>query len=154
MRARMLPRATRPGTAGWRREGIDKPEVLAEIGRQIAAVLGDEDGRWLLDADRRDAASEAPYTAYLDGELRDVVIDRTFVDDSGRRWIVDYKTAVPRHGQDESEFTQLQMHQHSSQLALYARVLSRTDDALPVRMALYLTALPKLVEVETREIRG
>lgn len=139
--------------AAWtrlvRREGIETPEpVLAEIKRQIAAVLDDEDGRWLLGADRRDAESEAPYTAYLDGEVRNVVIDRTFVDDTGYRWIVDYKTAVPRDGQDESEFTQLQLERYSGQLELYARVLSRLDDVRPIKTALYLTALPKLVEVE------
>lgn len=136
-----------------RREGIVKPEVLAEIIRQIAGVLDDEDGRWLLDAARCDAESEAPYTAYLDGKIRHVVIDRTFVDDTGRRWIVDYKTAVPKGGQDESEFTQLQLERHSGQLQLYARVLSQLDDVRPIRMALYLTALPKLVEIKPREIR-
>ena len=137
-----------------RREGVIKPEVLAEIRRQIAAVLDDEDGRWLLDTARRDAESEAPYTAYLDGEVRNVVVDRTFVDDTGCRWIVDYKTAVPRDGQDESEFTQLQLERYSGQLELYARVLSRLDDVRPIRMALYLTALPKLVEVEPRQESG
>lgn len=145
--------------AAWtrrvRRERIDTPEeVLAEIKRQIAAVLDDEDGRWLLGTDRRDAESEAPYTAYLDGQVRNVVIDRTFIDDTGCRWIVDYKTAVPRDGQDESEFTQLQLERYSGQLELYARVLSRLDDVRPIRMALYLTALPKLVEVEPRQESG
>ena len=142
-------------SAAWerlmRREGIVKPEVLAEISRQIAGVLDDEDGRWLLDTARRDAESEAPYTAYLDGEVRNVVIDRTFVDDTGSRWIVDYKTAVPKDGQDESDFTQLQLDRYSGQLELYARVLSQLDDVRPIRMALYLTALPKLVEIKPRQ---
>ena len=131
-----------------RRDGIKTAGVLAEIRRQIAGVLDDEYGRWLLDAARRDAESEAPYTAFIDGELRNVVIDRTFVDDAGCRWIVDYKTAVPKDGQDEAEFTQLQLDRHSAQLALYARVLSELDDPRPIKTALYLTALPKLVEVE------
>ena len=131
------------------REGIDTPEeVLAEIRRQIAAVLDDENGRWLLDAARREAESEAPYTACLDGEVRNVIIDRTFVDDTGCRWIVDYKTSTPREGQELSEFTQLQLDRYAGQLALYARVLSQLDDQGPIRTALYLTALPKLVEVD------
>ena len=138
--------------AAWdrllRRDGMETAGVLAEIRRQISGVLDDEYGRWLLDAARLDAESEAPYTAFIDGEIRNVVIDRTFVDDAGCRWIVDYKTAVPRDGQDEAEFTQLQLDRHSAQLALYARVLSELDDPRPIKTALYLTALPKLVEVE------
>ena len=138
--------------AAWdrllRRDGIKTAGVLAEIRRQVAGVLDDEYGRWLLDAARRDAESEAPYTAFIDGELRNVVIDRTFVDDAGCRWIVDYKTAVPKDGQDEAGFTQLQVYRHSAQLALYARVLSELDDPRPIKTALYLTSLPKLVEVE------
>ena len=130
------------------REGIEAPEVLAEIRRQVAAVLDDEDGRWLLDAARRDAESEAPYTACIDGEIRNVVLDRTFIDDTGCRWIVDYKTSVPKASQDRAEFTQLQVGRYAGQLALYARVLSQLDDSRPIRIALYLTALPKLVEVE------
>ena len=137
--------------AAWtrlvRREGIATPEaVLAEIKRQIAAVLDDEDGRWLLGADRRDAESEAPYTACIDGDICNVIIDRTFIDDAGCRWIVDYKTSTPRDGQNLSEFTRLQLDRHAGQLALYARVLSQLDDEGPIRTALYLTALPKLVK--------
>ena len=130
-----------------RREGIEAPEVLAEIRRQVAGVLDDEDGRWLLDAARRDAESEAPYTARIDGDIRNVVLDRTFVDDTGCRWIVDYKTSVPREGQDLAEFTRMQVDRYAGQLALYARVLSQLDDSCPTRTALYLTAVPKLVEV-------
>ena len=144
--------------AAWdrllRHEGIGTASVLAEIRRQIANVLDDEYGRWLLDPTRRDAESEVPYTALIDGEIRNVVIDRTFVDDGGCRWIVDYKTAVPRDGQDKAEFAQLQRDRHAAQLALYARVLSQLDDSRPIKTALYLTALPKLVEVETREINA
>ena len=130
-----------------RREGIETPDVLAEIKRQITSVLDDEDGRWLLHPDRRNAESEAPYTACIDGEIRNVVIDRTFVDDAGYRWIVDYKTSVPRTDQDMAEFTQSQLDRHAGQLALYARVLSQFDDSRPIRTALYLTAVPKLVEL-------
>ncbi len=144
--------------AAWdrllRREGIKAARVLAEIRRQIAGVLDDEYGRWLLDAARRDAESEAPYTAFIDGEIRNVVIDRTFVDDNGCRWIVDYKTAVPRDGQDEAEFAQLQLDRHAAQLELYARVLSELDHSQPIKTALYLTALPKLVEVERRQLHA
>ena len=134
-----------------RREGIEAPEVLAEIRRQVAGVLDDEDGRWLLDAARRDAESEAPYTARIDGDIRNVVLDRTFVDDTGCRWIIDYKTSVPGAGQDLAEFTQTQVGRYARQLALYARVLSQLDDSCPIRTALYLTAVPELVEVRNPE---
>ncbi len=131
-----------------RREGIVAPEVLDEIRRQISGVLDDEAGQWLLDHARLHAESEAPYTAYIDGGLRNVVIDRTFVDDTGCRWIVDYKTARPGDSQDETGFIRSQLDRHAGQVALYARVLSQLDDTRPIRTALYLTALPRLVQAQ------
>ena len=130
-----------------RREGIERPEVLAEITRQIASVLDDEDGRWLLDNARSEAESESPYTARIDGEFRNVVVDRTFVDDTGCRWIIDYKTGAPNEDESEANFARRQVDRHAAQLALYARILSRFDDSRPIKTALYLTALPQLVVV-------
>lgn len=139
--------------AAWdrqlRQEGIEIPEVLAEIRRQISGVLDDEDGRWLLDGARQESETESPYTAYIDGEFRNVVIDRTFVDDTGCRWIIDYKTARPGDGQAEDEFVRSQQGRHAAQLALYAQVLSQLGDPRSIKTALYLTALPKLVEIKT-----
>ena len=144
--------------AAWdrmlRREGIHEASVIAEVSRQIIGVLEDPDGRWLLDSARGHAEAEAPYTALVGDDFRNVVIDRTFVDDNGCRWIVDYKTAVPGEGQDLSEFEQVQRDRHRPQLASYARVFSQLDGSRPIRTALYLTALPRLVEVETTRLRA
>ncbi len=50
-------------------------------------------GRWLLDQRHASADSELALTGRVNGELVSVVIDRTFVDGQGTRWIVDYKTS-------------------------------------------------------------
>jgi len=51
-----------------------------------------------------------------------LVIDRTFTDESGRRWIVDYKTSSHEGGNLEA-FLDLQRQRYAPQLAAYAAAL-------------------------------
>ena len=116
--------------------------LQAELRRQIEGVLADSCGRWLLFHDPN-GMCEAPFTATVDGALTRVVVDRAFVD-NGVRWVVDYKTsALPSH--DEAAVAAFAAR-HAPQLARYVEVLRKLD-ARPVRGALYLTALPRLLEV-------
>ena len=116
--------------------------ILAELRRQVQGVLADSYGRWLLFHDPN-GMCEAPFTASADGALTRVVVDRAFVD-KGVRWVVDYKTGALPAG-DEAAVAALTVR-HAPQLARYAEVL-RQLDGRPVRAALYLTALPRFVEV-------
>jgi ATP-dependent helicase/nuclease subunit A len=75
-------------------------EVLdQQTARVIAAVdtmLQDSTGRWLLSGEHADAASELALTGMLDGQLINAVIDRTFIDADGVRWIIDYNPDITR----------------------------------------------------------
>ena len=127
-----------------RRTGLsdaDRVWVATQLRSQVLAVVADTTGRWLLTHHERDGR-EAPFTSVVDGELLHIVVDRTFVAD-GTRWIVDYKSTVLA-GDDDKIAAQCQRHR--PQLHRYAEVLGELDD-LPIRTALFLTALPRLVEV-------
>jgi len=127
----------------------DRCAVAAE--RVIAAVqntLGDQRGRWVLGLDRQisEAQSELALTGLIDGQIEQGVIDRTFVDADGTRWIVDYKTSSHEGGGLEA-FLNEEVVRYRSQLERYARLMTLFRPGQPVRMALYFPLLKAWREV-------
>ena len=99
---------------------------------------GDPRGRWLLDASHAESANEFAICGLLGGEFRELVLDRTFVED-GVRWIIDYKTG--RHeGGDRSAFLDREMQRYKGQLDTYAELMNRLDPR-PIRLGLYFPML-------------
>ena len=71
--------------------------------------------------------------------LINVVIDRTFVDESGTRWIIDYKTS--RHeGGDLDAFLDREQERYAPQLERYASLMQALDGR-PIRLGLYFPLL-------------
>jgi ATP-dependent helicase/nuclease subunit A len=145
--ARALPRASRRWRAELLREGLPEPllapaearvaEALARVGESAVAAR-------LLDPTAGEARSELALTAELDGALVRVRIDRSFVDEAGVRWIVDWKTGA--HGGGSLEhFLAQELERYSPQLALYSRVMALYD-ARPQRLGLYFPLLDRFVE--------
>ena len=77
----------------------------------------------MLSPEHRDAPSELRLTGVLDGQIRNVVIDRSFVDEQGQRWVIDYKTGT-HPGADLAGFLREELARYRSQLELY-RALAR-----------------------------
>jgi ATP-dependent exoDNAse (exonuclease V) beta subunit len=68
-----------------------------------------------------------------------MIVDRTFVDADGLRWIIDYKTG--RHeGTDVEAFLDRERERYRAQLEAYARAF-RLMDGRPLRLALYYPML-------------
>jgi ATP-dependent exoDNAse (exonuclease V) beta subunit len=151
---RLLLRMAREGAAAWPAQriaaqapvartllaqaGVPEPDLDGATQRALEALratVADEKGRWVL---RRhtDDRSEYDVTAVLDGELRRLRVDRTFVDDAGRRWIVDYKTSTHEGGRPE-EFLDREMERYRKDMERYARVMRALEPERPVRLALY-----------------
>jgi hypothetical protein len=69
------------------------------------------------------------------GEVTRVVFDRSFVDDQGVRWVIDYKTS--QHiGGGLDEFLDREVERYRSQLQRYAMLAKRLGPE-PVRLGLY-----------------
>ena len=98
-------------------------------------TLADERGRWLLDPGHRQAASERRVSGRLDGRIVHGIVDRSFVDDSGVLWIVDYKAGRHEGGELEA-FLDREQERYRGQLERYARLLATRHDG-PIRMGLY-----------------
>jgi ATP-dependent exoDNAse (exonuclease V) beta subunit len=114
----------------------------------LTRTVSSERGRWLL-ADHREAASELPLNGVIDGQLIHATIDRTFVDDDGLRWVVDYKTSAPAPGEGPDQFMAREVERYGSQLQLYATLLRLLMPEGPrLRAGLYFPVVDGWVEVE------
>ncbi|MET0291238.1 MAG: 3'-5' exonuclease, partial [Steroidobacteraceae bacterium] len=137
--------------SGWRTRltelGVSTEEIVAavdEVRILLQGVADDAQLQWILSDAHEDAASEFRLSGFIGGQLRDVVIDRTFVD-AGTRWVIDYKTGT-HEGADLDEFLSSELERYRPQLETY-RSLARGLGAQPVRAALYFPALKRLVEL-------
>ncbi len=118
--------------------GVPPPEIAgaaATVRRALTATLADARGRWILDNVHAEARSEYPLVGVIDGRLRSVRADRTFVDADGVRWIVDFKTSEHAGG-DLEGFLDAQREKYRGQMAVYRALLARLDPR-PIRAALY-----------------
>jgi ATP-dependent exoDNAse (exonuclease V) beta subunit len=128
--------------AALRAEGVGEGELDEASARALAALaatLGEPRGRWLLAEEHAQARAEYRLSGVVGSEVVNVVVDRTFVDRSGTRWIVDYKTSA-HEGADLDAFLDREVERHRPQLERYAALLGRIDGR-PLRCALYYPLL-------------
>jgi ATP-dependent helicase/nuclease subunit A len=124
----------------------ERADAAALILRALTHTVADERGRWLLDPGHRDAHAELALTGLSDGRLRTFVIDRTFVDAHGTRWVIDYKTS--RHeGGGVAAFLDSEVERYRAQLAGYVGLLEGLGPE-PVRAGLYFPLLGAFRELE------
>lgn len=154
---RWLQRIAEDGAAGWDERRIESlmPAIRAALAakgvadgeledaaaratRALANCVADERGRWILG--RQDQArSEWRLTGVSGGQLAGIVIDRSFVDAGGMRWIIDYKTSV-HEGADVEAFLDNERERYRGQLERYARML-RAGGEQRIRLGLYFPLL-------------
>jgi ATP-dependent exoDNAse (exonuclease V) beta subunit len=121
-------------------------EAAERVEQALTRTLADGMGAWLL-ADNAEAASELALTGVVDGKTVHVQMDRTFVDDQGVRWIVDYKTGS-HEGADPQGFLDSEQERYQGQLEQYARIMAAYDPGRPIRLALYFPLLQATREWE------
>ena len=117
---------------------IEGDEEIENAARRISRVLinaiSDRRGQWIL-GPQKDAKNELRITSVIDNQLRDSVIDRTFCDEKGVRWIIDYKTSS-HEGADLEEFLDREQIRYQHQLNQYAKLM-REIDHRPIKLGLY-----------------
>lgn len=107
---------------------------LEIITTAIVNTLHDPRGCWILKS-HREAQSEYAITAKIANHIQHYIIDRTFVDDDGYRWIIDYKTTMPDLENIEN-FLDQQLLLHQTQLQSYAYAIRQLDPR-PIKIGLY-----------------
>lgn len=125
--------------------GRDIEEAAGFVVDALSRTVVDRLGRWIFSPDHRDASSELALTGLANGVLTNVVIDRSFIDAEGNRWLIDFKTS--RHeGGALDEFIKREMERYHAQLSRYVE-LARNLGPEPVRAALYFPFLGILREL-------
>ncbi len=114
--------------------GAEVDEGAAAVVEALARTLADSRGRWLL-GPHSEAANELRVSVFEDDTVHNGVIDRTFVDTDGVRWIVDYKTAS-HEGAGASAFLDNELERYRARLERYACYF-RATESRPIRLGLY-----------------
>jgi ATP-dependent exoDNAse (exonuclease V) beta subunit len=113
---------------------VDLDQTSDRIVTGVTRALTDPRGQWVLST-HSEARSEYEISGALDGVVYRAIIDRTFVDASGTRWIIDYKTSEPNQEHTES-FLDNQQSKYSIQMERYAALFALMENR-PVHLALY-----------------
>ena len=117
-------------------EAAELAAATARVAKALANALADSRGQWLL-GPQRDAKNEYRLTAMIEGERRNLVMDRSFTDENGKRWIVDYKTSG-HEGTNVAGFLDQEQERYRVQLERYAQALERDE---PAMLGLYFPLL-------------
>lgn len=125
--------------------GHEADLLAGDVLVRVQRLQEDDRARWLLDPHHGEAHCELRLSGVVEGRLRDIIIDRSFVDASGQRWVVDYKTSTHAGG-DLAGFLANELARYRPQLLLYRQLAARLGPE-PVRAALYFPWLRQWVEL-------
>ena len=129
-------------------EGLSPAHLDQAVRSGVTALnntLQDETGRWILQ-EHEDAHSEYPLTGYIQGRYMNKILDRTFVDANGVRWIIDFKTGEHQGSRLEHFFKQ-EKERYQAQLDQYEELMKLKGETRPIKKALYYPLYRKLIQV-------
>jgi ATP-dependent helicase/nuclease subunit A len=110
-------------------------QATARVVEALQAVHRDPRGRWILAPGYREDLREHALSGYARGAFSRVVLDRSFIDEAGIRWVIDYKTSQHLGGGLEL-FLDREVERYRAQLEGYGR-LARRLGPQPIRLGLY-----------------
>jgi len=126
---------------GVREQKADR--IIARTSQAINNCLASVRGEWILES-REESNCEYAITAIVDGQARNMVLDRTFIE-NGTCWIIDYKTSS-HSGGDLAGFLNNEAERYREQLQRYKNAVAITE-IRPIRTALYFPLLDEFREV-------
>ncbi|MDH3257676.1 MAG: PD-(D/E)XK nuclease family protein, partial [Nitrospinota bacterium] len=134
--------------AGLMAEGMSHVNLDKTVQKGLRAlknILKDEKGRKIL---QRYEHEEAEYALTFKDHrnFRTKIVDRTYVDENGVRWIIDYKTGERSGGNLEGFFKQ-EIERYRSQLESYENLIRLQGETRPIKKALYYPLHQRLIEI-------
>ncbi|MDR4518858.1 MAG: UvrD-helicase domain-containing protein [Nitrosomonas sp.] len=121
--------------------GSEHAIVNQAVERVVTALINtitDNRGQWIL-GEQIDAQNELRLTGIINDIVVENVIDRTFCDMHGTRWIIDYKTSS-HEGSGIGQFLDREQERYCHQLNGYAELFSKIDSR-PICLGLYFPIL-------------
>jgi len=135
--------------ARWRGElvGLRVPAnridyAVKRLSKAVINIQADTASHFLF-KDYIEQQNEYALSALEEGVIKTYRFDRTFVDEQGVRWIVDYKSTDTRNENVEYFVDEQIRERHRSQLEKYGRLMSQVDTK-PIRLAVYFPLLKQL----------
>lgn len=119
------------GMSGTDRE---MERAIDRISMALTNAISDDRGRWILGF-QHCAQNELKITETISNIPTSWIIDRTFLDSAGVRWIIDYKISS-HEGSDIEEFLDREKIRYQHQLDRYAHIM-RQIDSHSVRLGIY-----------------
>lgn len=98
-------------------------------------ILEDDRCQWIFATEHLDIHNEWALTGMINNTITHIIIDRSFVDQHGTRWIIDYKTSTPDQLSIVEFLTQEQEKYHP-QLQQYATILFKLENK-PIKLGLF-----------------
>ena len=120
-------------------------DLVAQVRGAFEQTLDSATGRWILSGEHADGACELALSGIVDGTLVNAIIDRTFIDRNGTRWIIDYKSGYHAGGNLDA-FLENEAARYRGQLMLYQRLFEQMGET-DIKTALYLPRHGELREV-------
>ncbi|MGD2119648.1 MAG: UvrD-helicase domain-containing protein [Chromatiales bacterium] len=126
---------------GLRNLGTVDDDLEMACDKVIQALINtieDERGRWILQPHSQ-ASCEYALTHKSANGLRRYILDRTFIDAQGRRWIIDYKSGS-HAGTDVEQFLDQEQQRYREQLQQYGRLMQQLGER-DIHLGLYFPLL-------------
>jgi ATP-dependent exoDNAse (exonuclease V) beta subunit len=118
--------------------------------RALKNILKDKDGRKILKCYEYDEAEYA--LTFVEGRnFKNKIVDRTYVDDEGVRWIIDYKTGE-HEGSNLKKFFDDEIGRYRDQLESYEELFRLKGETRPIKKALYYPLHKRLVEITGKDV--
>jgi ATP-dependent exoDNAse (exonuclease V) beta subunit len=117
----------------------EREHAVSRVLEALTRTLADARGRWLFAPEHNAVRTELALSGEIDGSLVNAIIDRTFIDAEGVRWIVDFKTSLHEGGGLDA-FLDNEVARYREQLARYATLVARLGPE-PLRLGLYFPLL-------------
>jgi ATP-dependent helicase/nuclease subunit A len=111
------------------------PGAAKRVVEALVAVHRDARARWILKRGYREELREYAVSGQLGEDIVRAVFDRSFIDETGVRWVIDYKTSQHAGGGLE-DFLDREVERYRAQMQRYA-LLARRMGPEPVRVGLY-----------------
>ena len=119
--------------------GAELKSACDNLKAAVENIKSDPRAEWIFSSDHSRIKTEWSLTGMVDHSLVRVVIDRAFVDQSGIRWVIDFKSG--RHeGGDRTRFLEREKQRYYNQMARYAQIMHNLEGN-PVMLALYFPLL-------------
>ncbi|QCU90657.1 UvrD-helicase domain-containing protein [Thiomicrorhabdus sediminis] len=101
-------------------------QALQRVKRSLLNASTNAKMQWALSGEHQQAAEEYALTSMTDNQVSNHIIDRTFIDATGVRWIIDYKTSVYK-GEDKQQFVEYHSEKYLSQLQRYGELFDQLE---------------------------